>query len=57
MIQTSTSLKYEPSSEPLLIPAKQLFLNRELYRLQVGVDDIAEKGLGAQFEADRSAPP
>ena len=27
----STSLKYEPSSELLLITAKQLFLNRELY--------------------------
>ena len=26
------SLKYEPSSEPLHISAKQLFLNRELYR-------------------------
>jgi hypothetical protein len=30
VIQTSTSLKYEPS-EPLLIIAKHLFLNRELY--------------------------
>ena len=30
-MQTSTSLEYEPSSEPLLIIVKQLFLNRELY--------------------------
>ena len=29
MIQTSTSLKKEPSSELLLITAKQLFLNRD----------------------------
>ena len=28
------SLKYEPSSEPLHISAKELFLNRELYRTQ-----------------------
>jgi len=28
----STSLKYEPSLELLLITAKQLFSNRELYR-------------------------
>jgi hypothetical protein len=26
------SLKYEPSSEPLHIPAKYLYFNRELYR-------------------------
>ena len=32
MIQKSTSFKYEPFPEPLLISAKQLFLNRELYR-------------------------
>ena len=31
MIQKSTRLKYEPSSELLLITAKQLFLNRVLY--------------------------
>ena len=30
MIHKSTSLKYEPFSELLLITAKQLFLNREL---------------------------
>ena len=30
MIQKSTSLKYEPSSEALLISVKKLFLNREL---------------------------
>ena len=29
-MQTSTSLQYEPSSELLLITAKQMFLNREL---------------------------
>ena len=33
MIQRSTSLKYEPSLELLLNTAKQLSLNRELYRL------------------------
>ena len=32
VIQKSTSLKYEPSLELLLNTAKQLFLNRELYR-------------------------
>ena len=31
MIQKSTSLRHEPSSEPLRIPARPLFLNRELY--------------------------
>ena len=30
MIQKSTSLKYEPSSELLLITAMQLFLNQDL---------------------------
>ena len=36
MIQKSTSLKYEPSLELLLITAKQLFSNRELYRSAAG---------------------
>ena len=30
-MQPSMSLEYERSSEPLLILAKQLFLNKELY--------------------------
>ena len=30
MIQTSTSLKYEPALELLLITAKQLFSNRDI---------------------------
>ena len=36
MIQKSTSLKYEPSSEPLLITVKQLFLNNFLSLLWGG---------------------
>ena len=36
MIHKSMSLKYEPSSEPLHIAAKQLLLNRELYRTVLG---------------------
>ena len=32
-LSDTKSLKYEPSSELLLITAKQLFLNRELYRV------------------------
>ena len=41
MIQKSTSLKYEPSSELLLNTAKQLFLDRELYRsVQLSVEDF-----------------
>jgi hypothetical protein len=32
VIHKSTSLTYEPSSEPLLITVEQFFLNRELYR-------------------------
>ena len=42
VIQRSTSLRYEPSSEPLLITAKQLFLNRELYRaVQLSVEEFS----------------
>jgi hypothetical protein len=40
-MQKSTLLKYEPSSELLLITAKQLFLDRELCRaIQLSIEGI-----------------
>ena len=39
-MQLSMSLKYEPSSEPLLVSVKQLFLNRE--SLPAGLPPEAE---------------
>ena len=42
-MQNSTSLKYEPSLELLLITAKQLFSNRKLYRFLTPVQVLASR--------------
>jgi len=47
------SLKYEPSSEPLHISAKWLFLNRELYRAPWEPRLAADAGTGQQPQAQR----
>ena len=46
MIQKSTSLKYEPSLELLLITAKQLFLNQQLTIAGRGVKCFGENNPG-----------
>jgi hypothetical protein len=48
VIQKSASLEYEPSLELLLNTAKQLFLNRELYRsVQLLVEGFSERSVVA----------
>ena len=56
----STRLKYEPSSELLLVTAKQLFSNRELCRsVQLSVEEfsIGKPSSGGSADKDTAKLP